>query len=74
MKIGMVTVGQSPRNDVISEVRGILGGLEIVEMGCLDLHLLMDAGLVKIDKVEAEKHGILHRLSTCMHELTPSRS
>jgi len=36
MKIGMVTVGQSPRNDVISEIRGILGRLEIVERGCLD--------------------------------------
>jgi protein AroM len=36
MKIGMVTIGQSPRNDVISEIRGILGPLEIVERGCLD--------------------------------------
>ena len=36
MKVGMVTVGQSPRNDVISEIRGILGELEIVERGCLD--------------------------------------
>jgi len=36
MKIGMVTIGQSPRNDVIPEVRGILGRLEIVERGCLD--------------------------------------
>jgi protein AroM len=36
MKVGMVTIGQSPRNDVISEIRGILGRLEIVERGCLD--------------------------------------
>jgi len=36
MKIGMVTIGQSPRNDLISEIRGILGRLEIVERGCLD--------------------------------------
>ena len=36
MKIGMVTIGQSPRNDLISEIRGILGSLEIVEVGCLD--------------------------------------
>jgi len=36
MKIGMVTIGQSPRNDVIPEIRSILGRLEIVERGCLD--------------------------------------
>jgi protein AroM len=36
MKIGMVTIGQSPRNDVITEIRGILGPVEIVESGCLD--------------------------------------
>lgn len=36
MKIGMITVGQSPRNDVITEIRGLLGPVEIVETGCLD--------------------------------------
>jgi protein AroM len=36
MKVGMVTIGQSPRNDVILEIRGILSQLEIVEKGCLD--------------------------------------
>lgn len=36
MKIGMITIGQSPRNDVITEIRGILGPVEIVETGCLD--------------------------------------
>lgn len=36
MKIGMITIGQSPRNDVIAEIRDILGRLEIVESGCLD--------------------------------------
>lgn len=36
MKIGMVTIGQSPRNDVVTEIRGILGCVEIVERGCLD--------------------------------------
>lgn len=36
MKIGMVTVGQSPRSDVVSEIKGILGNVEIVERGCLD--------------------------------------
>ncbi len=28
------------------------------------LHLLMDAGLINIDKVEAEKHGILQKFYT----------
>lgn len=36
MKIGMITIGQSPRNDVIAEIKDILGGVEIVERGCLD--------------------------------------
>ena len=36
MKIGMITVGQSPRNDVITEIRDLLGPVEIVERGCLD--------------------------------------
>jgi len=36
MIIGMVTIGQSPRNDVITEIRGLLGPVEIVETGCLD--------------------------------------
>jgi protein AroM len=36
LKIGMITIGQSPRNDVIAEIREILGQVEIVERGCLD--------------------------------------
>ena len=36
MKIGMVTIGQSPRNDVVKEIRDILGPVQIVERGCLD--------------------------------------
>jgi len=36
MKIGMVTIGQSPRRDVIPEIKDILGSVEIVERGCLD--------------------------------------
>jgi len=36
MKIGMITIGQSPRNDVVTEIRDILGPVEIVERGCLD--------------------------------------
>ena len=50
MRIGMVTVGQSPRVDVVSEIRGILGRVEIVERGCLD-------GLAKeeIESLKPEK-------------------
>ena len=36
MKIGMITIGQSPRSDVVTEIRDILGQVEIVERGCLD--------------------------------------
>lgn len=36
MKIGMITIGQSPRDDVIAEIRDVLGRVEIVERGCLD--------------------------------------
>lgn len=36
MKIGMITIGQSPRKDVTREIEDILGGVETVERGCLD--------------------------------------
>lgn len=36
MKVGVLTVGQSPRPDILSEFEGILDGVEIVEKGCLD--------------------------------------
>ncbi len=36
LKIGMITIGQSPRNDVIAEIREILDQMEIVQRGCLD--------------------------------------
>ena len=36
MKIGMITIGQSPRNDVVKEIGDILGPVEIIERGCLD--------------------------------------
>jgi len=36
-KIGMITIGQSPRVDVVPEMREILGdGIEIIEAGALD--------------------------------------
>lgn len=37
MKIGAVTIGQSPRDDIIPEIRDILGpGVEIIETGVLN--------------------------------------
>jgi protein AroM len=37
MKVGFITIGQSPRDDVVSEMRSILGeNIEIIECGALD--------------------------------------
>ena len=37
VKIGLVTIGQSPREDIVSEMRNILGGnIEILQSGALD--------------------------------------
>jgi len=36
LKLGVITIGQSPRNDVVGEIREILGHVKIVERGCLD--------------------------------------
>jgi protein AroM len=37
MKVGTLTIGQSPRIDIIPEIRDVLGpSVEIVEKGALD--------------------------------------
>ena len=36
MRIGAITVGQSPRPDITADVLPLLGGAELVEMGALD--------------------------------------
>jgi len=36
MKVGFVTIGQSPRIDVVPEIKHLLGDVEIVECGALD--------------------------------------
>ncbi|AEC51406.1 hypothetical protein PNA2_0489 [Pyrococcus sp. NA2] len=36
MRIGLVTIGQSPRTDVVPEMRPYLGSAEIIECGALD--------------------------------------
>ena len=36
-KVGLITVGQSPRSDVVPDMAAILGGdVEILEAGALD--------------------------------------
>ena len=35
-RIGLVTIGQSPRVDVVPEIRPILGDVEVIECGALD--------------------------------------
>ncbi|MCW4050951.1 MAG: AroM family protein [Candidatus Bathyarchaeota archaeon] len=55
-KIGMLTIGQSPRDDLIPGLMEILGdGYEIVEAGALDDHIMED-----IEKIELNpEHYIL---------------
>lgn len=56
MKIGVVTIGQSPRPDVIGEMERILGkGYEILEKGALDDFSLEDVQKIKIE----EGQGVL---------------
>ena len=56
MKIGVVTIGQSPRPDVIDEIERILGeGYELSEKGALDDYTLEDVKKFKIDP----EHGLL---------------
>ncbi len=51
MRIGFVTIGQSPRVDVVPEMTPILGDVEIIECGALD-----DLTLEEIQKL-APKEG-----------------
>jgi len=49
-KIGMLTIGQSPRNDIIPGLMEILGeGIEIVEAGALDDHTLEDVKKIELN-------------------------
>lgn len=36
MKVGFITIGQSPRIDVVPEIKPYLGNVEIIECGALD--------------------------------------
>ena len=49
-KIGMLTIGQTPRDDLIPGLLDILGpGYEIVEAGALDGHTLEDVRGIDLD-------------------------
>ena len=51
MKIGVVTIGQSPRPDIIGEMERILGkSYEILEKGALDDFTLEDVKKIKIEE------------------------
>lgn len=56
MKIGVVTIGQSPRDDVVGEMKRVLGSEnEILEAGALD-----DYTLEEIESIQIEPgHGLL---------------
>jgi protein AroM len=50
MKIGMLTIGQSPRNDIVPGLTEILGtDTEIVEAGALDDHTLEDVNKIDLN-------------------------
>lgn len=46
MRVGFVTIGQSPRSDVLAPLRPLLHGIEIIEAGALD-----DLSRAEIDRL-----------------------
>lgn len=84
MKVGAITVGQSPRVDIIPEIQAIVGsGVEIVERGALDglsLKEVNDFYPTSSDsilvtrmqdgtEVKVNKKHIVTRLKNCILEL-----
>lgn len=84
MKIGAVTIGQSPRDDIIPEIREVLGPeVEIVESGALDGLSLKEVNdfypgppnpilitrMKDGTEVKIAKKHILTRLKNCILEL-----
>jgi protein AroM len=84
MKIGAATIGQSPRVDIIPEIREILGpGVEILERGVLDGLSLKEVsdfrpgrrGSTLITRmkdgteVNVTKQYVVQRLTNCISEL-----
>ncbi len=49
-KIGMLTIGQTPRNDLIPGLMDILGpGYDVIEAGALDDHTMDDVNKIDLD-------------------------
>ncbi|MGE0474172.1 MAG: AroM family protein [Nitrospirales bacterium] len=84
MKIGMLTIGQSPRDDIIPEIREVLGSeVDIVEKGVLDglrLKEIDDFYSRKSDpilitrmndgtEVKITKNHVIARIKDCILEL-----
>ena len=84
MKIGAVTIGQSPRDDIIPEIREVLGPeVEIVERGALDGLSLKEVNdfcsrppdpilitrMKDGTEVKVAKKHIVTRLTNCILEL-----
>lgn len=84
MKIGALTIGQSPRNDIVPEIREILGHeVEIVERGALDGLSLKEVNdfhpgppspilitrMKDGTEVKITKKHIITRLKNCILEL-----
>ncbi len=83
-KVGMVTIGQSPRRDVVPEMKAILGpGVEVLEAGALDGLSLQEVRgmapgpgdyiLVTLMRdgtpVKVSKRAILPRIQECIKRL-----
>lgn len=84
MKIGAVTIGQSPRDDIIPEIREVLGSeVEIIEKGALDDLSLNDVKdfhpkpedytlvtrLKDGTEVKIAKKHIIPKIRSCIREL-----
>lgn len=84
MKIGAVTIGQSPRVDIVPEIREILGpGVEILERGALDGLGLKEVKDLRLGRrgsilvtrmkdgteVKVTKQYVAERLTNCISEL-----
>lgn len=57
MRIGLVTIGQSPRDDINEEIIPILKGAEIIECGALD-----DLSIEEIECMKPERYTLVTRL------------
>lgn len=83
MKVGFITIGQSPRVDVVPEIKPYLGDVEIIECGALDgltLEEIKELGPKEGDyvlvsrlrdgtQVRLSREKIVKRLQECIKKL-----